>query len=245
MSNHDSKIACDTHGNSNATFICQHLARGDGLGFNLGYDPDNPDELCPDAWCDKCEEVLDAEGEWNDKSEAFADIKVMCEHCYEEIRDRNWIQDDDVYHNLVTESFAFIEPRHKEFLEKYNVGNYERWDWYQETGRLVFSNNSTPELEADIHFSGSYSTASESWMWAWVNSSLDEKVKVSSRLIKELGEDLGLKQLVAGRWIGTEVDGWEMTSVLAKAIDAIGVYRTPTSNGFIYMAITDVRWLEK
>ena len=81
-------------------------------------------------------------------------------------------------------------------------------------------------------------------MWAWANSSLDENVKVSSRLIKELGENLGLKQLVAGRWIGTEVDGWEMTSVLAKAIDAIGVYCTPTSNGFIYMAITDVRWLK-
>ncbi|CAH9062704.1 hypothetical protein PSECIP111854_03067 [Pseudoalteromonas sp. CIP111854] len=122
MSDFDGNVNCDTHGNSNATFICQHLASGEGLGFNLGYDPDNPDELCPDAWCNKCEEVLDTEGEWNDKSEAFADIKVMCEHCYEEIRDKNWIQDDNVYHNLVTESFAFIEPRHKVFLEKYNVG---------------------------------------------------------------------------------------------------------------------------
>jgi len=102
MSKAGNKLKCDTHGSSNATFICQHLASGEGLGFNLGYDPDNPDELCSDAWCNKCEEVLDVEGEWNDKSEAFADIKVMCEHCYEDIRDKNWVQDDDVYHNLVT-----------------------------------------------------------------------------------------------------------------------------------------------
>lgn len=40
MSNFDGNVNCDSHGNSNATFICQHLASGEGLGFNLGYDPD-------------------------------------------------------------------------------------------------------------------------------------------------------------------------------------------------------------
>ena len=54
MSEVEKQLNCDTHGSSNATFICKHLARGEGLGFNLGYDPDNPDELCMDAWCNKC-----------------------------------------------------------------------------------------------------------------------------------------------------------------------------------------------
>lgn len=244
MSDTDNRVSCDTHGKANGTFLCKHLLGSENLGFNLGYDPDYPDELCPDAWCDKCEEILDAEGEWNEKSEAFADIKLLCEYCYEDIRDRNWVQDDEVYHDLVTDCFAFIEPLHKDFLDKYNVGNYERWDWDQETGKLIFSNNGIPELEAEIHFSGSYSSKSETWMWAWANGSLEENVKASSRAIKELGEELGLKQLVAGRWKATEVDGWEMTSVLAKAINAIGLYRTPTSNGFIYMAVTSVKWLK-
>lgn len=50
----DNKLSCNKHGSSNATFICQHLASEEGLGFNLGYYPDNPYDLCSEAWCNKC-----------------------------------------------------------------------------------------------------------------------------------------------------------------------------------------------
>jgi hypothetical protein len=245
MSGSENKVVCNTHGTANATFLCRHLVEGKNLGFNIGYDPENPDDLYPDAWCDECEEVLDAEGAWNDKSEKFADIKLLCSHCYEDIRERNWIQNDDVYHDLVRTSYSFIEPRHKEFLSEYKVGEHERWDWYQETAKLVFSHDGKTLVEADIHFAGSYSTASKTWMWAWANKSLDEKVKSSSREIRKLGEELGLKQLVAGRYAATEVDGWEMTSVLAKHLNAIGVYRTPNENGFSYMVVSRAKWVNK
>lgn len=245
MSDSENKVECNTHGTTDATFLCRHLVEGENLGFNIGYDPENPDALCPDAWCDECEKVLDAEGAWNENSEKFADIKLLCSHCYEQIRERNWIQDDDVYHDLVRNSFSFIEPRHKEFLSKYKAGEHERWDWYQETAKLIFSHKGKPQVEADIHFSGTYSTKSETWMWAWANESLDERVKSSSRQVKEIGEDLGLKQLVAGRYSATEVDGWEMTSVLAKHLNAIGVYRTQSDNGFIYMVVTKAKWINR
>jgi len=245
MSDSDNKVECGTHGTTNATFLCKHLIEGEKLGFNLGVAPENQDELCPDAWCDECEKVLDAEGEWNDASEKFAGIKVVCSCCYEGIRERNWIQNDEVFHDLVKSSFAFIEPRQKDFLSKYKAGEHERWGWHQETGKLVFSHNGKPQVEADIHFSGTYSTVSETWMWAWANESLEEKVKYSSRQVRAMGEELGLKQLVAARYEATEVDGWEMTSVLAKRLDAIGVYRTPDDSGFSYMVVTKAKWVNK
>ena len=82
-------------------------------------------------------------------------------------------------------------------------------------------------------------------MWAWANKSIDEKVKASSRDVKEMGEELGLKELVTGRWAATEVDGWEMTAVLAKHLKAIGSYRTPSDNGFTYMVVTKAKWINK
>lgn len=245
MSDSDNKVECGTHGTANATFLCRHLIEGEKLGFNLGVDPENPDDLCPDAWCDECEKVLAAEGEWNDLSENFADIKLVCSYCYEGIRERNWIQNNEVFHDLVKSSFGFIEPRHKDFLSKYKASEHERWDWYQETGKLVFSHNRKPQVEADIHFSGTYSTDSKTWMWAWANESLEEKVKSSSRQVRAMGEELGLKQLVAARYAATEVDGWEMTSVLAKHLNAIGVYRTPDDSGFAYMVVTKAKWVNK
>lgn len=245
MSNSDNKVECKTHGTADATFLCQHLVNGENLGFHLGYDPEEPYDLCPDAWCDECEKVLDREGEWNDKAEEFSGIKLLCSQCYEDIREKNWLQDDEVFHDLIRSSFKYLESKQKKFLNKYKAGEHERWDWYQETGKLVFSHGGKPQVEAEIHFSGSFSTKSNTWMWAWANESLDEKIKASSRKIKAIGEDLGLKQLVAGRWSGTEVDGWEMTSVLAKNLNAIGVYRTSSESSFCYMVITKAKWINK
>src|SRR3990167_8563773 len=245
MSESDNKVGCNIHGTTDAAFLCKHLVAGEKLGFNLGYDPERPYNLCPDAWCDECEKVLEAEGEWNDKSEGFAGIKLLCSHCYENIREKNWLQNDEVFHELIRSSFEYIEPKQKHFLEKYKVGEHERWDWYQEAGKLIFTHKGEPQVEADVHFSGTFSSKSETWMWAWANESLDEKIKASSRNVKVMGEELGLKQLVAGRWPATEVDGWEMTSVLAKNLNAIGVYRTPSDDGFTYMVVTKAKWVNK
>lgn len=86
MSEKDTVVQCDIHGTSFATFVCQHLPKGEGLGFFCADDPDDP---CPDAWCGECEKVRVAEGEWNEKSESFANITVICAGCYEVVKRRN------------------------------------------------------------------------------------------------------------------------------------------------------------
>ena len=45
------------------------------------------DEL--NAWCDACDEVLVEAGEWNEKSEAFAKIKLVCDRCFFEMKKLN------------------------------------------------------------------------------------------------------------------------------------------------------------
>lgn len=41
------------------------------------------------AWCAACDEVLEREGEWNDRSEAFAGIRPVCRGCYREMKALN------------------------------------------------------------------------------------------------------------------------------------------------------------
>ena len=77
----------EKHGPATATYVCQHLVSGLALGFFHADDPDNP---YPEAWCGQCEEVLVREGgEWNDTSEAFAKVTLLCHFCYEVVRSRN------------------------------------------------------------------------------------------------------------------------------------------------------------
>ncbi len=79
-------VSCDQHGESLPTFVCHHLVGGSGLGFFYADDPGNPR---PDAWCKACDDVLTRVGEWNDESEAFANITLLCSACYDEAKRRN------------------------------------------------------------------------------------------------------------------------------------------------------------
>jgi hypothetical protein len=243
MSNSENEIECGTHGTRTVTFVCNHLVHGEKLGFNCGYGEDEPDAIYPDAWCDECEKVLNIEGEWNDKSESFADIKIVCSSCYEDLRERNWIQDNEEFREFICEGLRYLEEKQSKFIEKFKINDYERWDWDQETGKLVFSHEGVQKVEAEICFCGSISKKSDTWMWAWANEYFLEPVKASSRDVRTLGERYRYLKLASALWHASEEDGWEMTAIMAKELNAIGAYRTPSDTGFSYMVIKNAKWL--
>lgn len=84
-------IHCDAHGEQEETFVCRHLAETlqtrEPVGFYFSSEPKG------DAWCSECEEMRLAEGgtngDWNEKSEEFADITLICGSCYDRIREIN------------------------------------------------------------------------------------------------------------------------------------------------------------
>ena len=85
------KVECAKHGPQEATYVCSHLAdslkSSIPLGFYYASEPRG------DAWCRACEAVRIAEGgesgDWNDRSEAFAKIKLLCGLCYDKIKRLN------------------------------------------------------------------------------------------------------------------------------------------------------------
>ncbi len=80
-------IHCATHGASMPAYLCRHLVSGRNLGFITA---EAPGEEFPDAWCGDCDRVRLAEGgEWNEHSEAFAGVTMICSRCYVAARDRN------------------------------------------------------------------------------------------------------------------------------------------------------------
>ena len=88
MSEKNNQINCKIHGKRPITYICQHLANslrsGQRVGFNLAHDPGNSS---PDAWCDECEKVvMQSGGEWDDESEEFAGITIVCADCYDKAK---------------------------------------------------------------------------------------------------------------------------------------------------------------
>ena len=85
----DRVVECGQHGARGPAYVCQHLDLYTPRGFVEGYDPENPGAELFQAWCKACDEVLAREGEWNDVSEEFAKPRLICQACYEEIRQLN------------------------------------------------------------------------------------------------------------------------------------------------------------
>ncbi len=233
------KVECSRHGQCTAAYVCQHLAAGQDLGFHWGYDPEDPFNPYPDAWCDSCEAVVTKLGEWTDDAAAAAGIKVVCSECYAVIRGRNWNEDAAAYQSAISEYLDDLQEAMSKTTDEYALDKWERWDWDMESEELVFSQDGRSRVVAKVAFVGTYSEKSETWMWAWGNGSLPDNVRTSLRQVKEEGAMSGFLKLASAHWPATDCDGWDMTAYARKVLGGIGGYRTPTDTGHIYMVIMD------
>lgn len=82
-------VECALHGPQQATFVCRHVVQSlrddQPRGFwTSEVSLDNPR---PDAWCTECEELVNRVGEWNDATEAFAGVTLLCGACYDRARE--------------------------------------------------------------------------------------------------------------------------------------------------------------
>jgi hypothetical protein len=89
------RVHCGQHGATGPAFVCRHARHGSGLGFYVATSPHPGDEGvsdfegCPNGWCGECEKKRVECGGWNDESEAFSGVTLVCVYCFEEIRRRN------------------------------------------------------------------------------------------------------------------------------------------------------------
>ncbi|MGE8533922.1 DUF6882 domain-containing protein [Chryseobacterium sp.] len=87
------KVDCDSHGYSRPAFVCQHLNLEVPKGFEEAFDTYKGMELEEDedlqAWCSECEKIRVESDGWNEESEKFAGITLICENCYFELKEFN------------------------------------------------------------------------------------------------------------------------------------------------------------
>jgi hypothetical protein len=58
------------------------------------------------------------------------------------------------FRELVERAAEWTSGRQATLERQFGIGAYERYDWYQERGVIVFSTGGRPAVMADIHFAG-------------------------------------------------------------------------------------------
>ena len=92
MGDAEQYVECCTHGKQQATFVCQHIVQslkdGEPRGFWSAAHKSGDER--PDSWCSACEDKVNSTGgEWNDESEAFAGVTLLCGACYDRAKEMN------------------------------------------------------------------------------------------------------------------------------------------------------------
>lgn len=121
-------ITCNSHGDQDPAYICQHLLE-EGNNSPIGFY--QPKERFNDvqAWCKKCDNELEKAGwEWNDENEAYSDIKLICYQCFLNIKmkqikfnsnivqlDDERIPDDDEFYDLADKFIDLANKQSEEF----------------------------------------------------------------------------------------------------------------------------------
>jgi hypothetical protein len=197
-------------------------------------------------WCSKCNEIMLEAGGWDEESEEFAQITIVCADCYDQAKERNRIKlSDEEFESLIQDAYEYLNNQIRECKTEFKILNYERFDYDNETGEIIFSDHGIPKVIAEYQNVGSFSTKTNTWLWAWANDSITEDTRELAQIVRGFGETHGIEKLTTAHWEAEEVDGWEMTALTAKLTEAMGAYRAPVDHLFIFMIFTDVRWADK
>lgn len=82
---------CESHGFRRPAYVCQHLNLKNKKGFEESFEAfremelEDEDDFC--AGCNDCEKIRIEQDGWNDESEKFAKIKLVCEECFFEFKE--------------------------------------------------------------------------------------------------------------------------------------------------------------
>ena len=240
----DNSIQCAQHDESVAAYVCEHLAENPKQQWYCDY-PSEENQF-PDAWCERCDAEFQKEGEWNEHNEGASKIKLICQGCYEAgiASSIDGLEEKilDSWSTTISECHRDLCTKQELIDSQFSLSEHKRWDYDQETGLLVFSNDGVPAVIADIEVIGSISTISDTWLWSWANFNLLANVRTRINAVREFGERGGFPRLTVPKWPADQCMGWEVSAIAAHVLDAKGVYRVPTDNGFLYMAMTDIRY---
>ncbi len=82
----ENETICALHKKEATAIICGHLCESqeDSIGFNVPSDIKNDLQ----AWCDRCEKILNTAGGWTDSVVAFADLRPCCVGCFISLKTR-------------------------------------------------------------------------------------------------------------------------------------------------------------
>jgi hypothetical protein len=142
-------------------------------------------------------------------------------------------------------SIEELELKTRGHVEAWGLDKIDRWDLNQDTGELIFSFADGTRAVAQAQIIGTYNSEDHTWLWAWANPSVDEKLKKDALKVQEYGKKHGIERLTKAKWKGTEEDAWAMAALSVKIGGAQGAYRGPAGSTYVFITFGEITLSKK
>lgn len=125
---------------------------------------------------------------------------------------------------LLLEGTSMQEQTTQAHIDHWGMGGAERWDVDQEVGEIVFT---FPDkvVTAPVQMIGSYSQAGRTWMAAWANPAVPDRISVASEEVRAYGEEHDIPILTMAQ-LDADAEAAETIAAIACRITrSAGIYR--------------------
>lgn len=150
----------------------------------------------------------------------------------------------ETYENIISISDDYLTNQQQILSSQYNIGSYENYFCDQETWLITFSNKWDIKLKITFEVVWTISKESNTWLWAWDNPHILEKLKNEIIKVAQFWKKYNLEHLTKRKWHADEIWGWEMTAISSYVMQAKWAYKIPWENVYsfiIFKEIIDLR----
>ena len=123
----------------------------------------------------------------------------------------------------------------------WGIDRIKRWDLNQDDGQLVLTFADGIKATAPAQIIGTYNTEDHTWLWAWDNPSIEDKLKSDALKLRKYGEEHDVDRLTQRKWVGAEDDAWAMVALAVKLCGEQGGYRGPAGPTLAFIAFGKVQ----
>jgi len=138
------------------------------------------------------------------------------------------------FESFIEQATEYLRSANDKNKRLFGIDDYARCEYDLFRNEIWWSDLNDPKVRAKVTIVGSISTKSDTWLWAWANPHFKDVEIGAIAAVSGFGEREGITKLTEEKWSAEEVDGWEMTSVSARLLEAQGAYRSPSDSGGLF-----------
>lgn len=143
------------------------------------------------------------------------------------------------FDQLLLDCSEALKTKQARLESHFGLGSMGRWFFDQHRGALdFFAADGARQVSFSVTPIGTYSTTQDTWKWAWANGHLEQPLRDKAAAFKELAERTDYELFADAEPIQVDAGmAWELAALSVAHIDAIGCYRAPNRDTWLFLAL--------